>query len=120
MRPNQVLIRAVDLADERRGDALLAGADQHWLGPDRTAAAAVRAAGRARLVLEQGDALAVDGDIDVLEPCVRPGDEVDLEHVLAIGREDVLDDHAAARAERRTLHVVPWVLRHISRAGVAR
>ena len=120
VRPNQVFVGAVGLAHERRRDALLAGADKHRLGPDRTAAAAVGAAGRARLVFEQGDPLAVDGDIDVLEPGVRPGDEVDLEHVLAIGREDVVDDHAAAGAERRALDVVPRVLRHIPRVGVDR
>src|SRR4029077_9962584 len=107
VRANQVLVRGVDLAHERSRDSLLTGADQHRLGPDRTAAAAVGAARGARLVFEQGDPLAVDRDIDVLEPGVRPGDEIDLEHVLAIRREDVLDDHAAAGAERRAPDVVP-------------
>ena len=120
VRANQIFVRPVDPAHERGGDALLTGAHENRLGADRAAAAAVRAARGARLGLEQRDPLAVDRDVDVLEPRVRTRHQIDLEHVLAVGRKDVLDDHAAARPERRAFDVVPGVLRDVARARVDR
>ena len=45
------------------------------------------------------------------------GGERHLEHVLAVGREHVVDDHAAARAVRRALDVIPRMLRHVARVA---
>ena len=81
-------------------------------------AAAVGAAGRAGLVLEQRDALAVDRESMSSKRALSPELSVDLEHVLGVGREDVVDDHAAARAVRRALDVIPRVLRHVAGVGV--
>ena len=67
---------------------------------------------------EQRHALAVDRDVDVLEARVVAVGERHLERVLAVGGEHVIDDHAAARAVRRALDVVPRVLRHVGLVGV--
>ncbi len=73
---------------------------------------------RAVLVLQQRHALAVDRDVDVLEARVVAVGERDLERVLAVGGKDVIDDHAAARAVRRALDVVPRMLRDVGLVGV--
>ena len=90
--------------------------DEDRLGAHRRRAAAVGAACRSGLVLEQRDALAVDRDVDVFEARVRRRTStIDFEDVLAVGREHVVDDHAAARAVRRAVDVIPRVLRDVAR-----
>ena len=54
-----------------------------------------------RLVADERDALAVDRDVDVLEPGIVAAGERHLERVLGVGREHVLGHQPAARAERR-------------------
>ena len=74
--------------------------------------------------VEQLHALAVDRDLELLALDLSQqivevaGDPVDLDHVLAVGRELVLDEHAAARAERQPLDVA--VLRRVGRRVVHR
>ena len=117
MRANQVFVRTVEPSHERRGQALLPGADEHRLGAHGAAAAAVRsgrAAGGARLVQEQRDALAVDRHVDVLEPRVGAGVQRDLEDVFRVGRKHVVHDDAPARAVRGAVDVIPRMLRDVA------
>ena len=120
VRANQVFVRTVDLLDERGGDLVLAGLDEDRLGAKRRLAAAVGAGDVDQLVLHQRDALAVDRNVDVLEAGVLARVERHLELVFTVGGEHVVDDHAAARAERRALDAVPRVLRHVRRIRVGR
>ena len=98
---------------------MLARLDQDRVGAHRYGAAAVGAARRAGLVLDQGDAFTVNRDIDVLVARVRSGHQIHFEHIFRVRRKDVLDDRAAARAVRRALDVIPRMLRHISGAAVS-
>jgi hypothetical protein len=118
VRANQIFVRSFELAHERRGDPVLPGANHDRLGADNARPAAVGAAGGAGLVFDQRDAFAVDGDVDVLEARVAARVDRHLEDVFSVSREDVLDDHAAARAVRRTLEVIPGMLRQVTGVGV--
>ena len=84
---------------------------------------ALAVAGRVRDLLvpvEQLHPLAVDRDLELLAldlPEHRlevAGDALHLERVFAVGRELVLDQHAAARAERQPFDVI--VLRRVGAA----
>src|SRR5207247_130744 len=73
VRTNQVLVRAIEAPDERGGHALLTRADEDRLGPNQPGPASVRTARGSALVFQQRDPLAVDGEVDVLEPRVGSG-----------------------------------------------
>ena len=118
VRTNQVFVGAVDLLDERGGDLVLAGLDENRLGAQRRLAAAVGAGDVDQLIRDQRDALAINRNVDVLEARVLARVEGHLELVFAVRGEDVVDDHAAARAERRARDAIPRVLRHVGRVGV--
>src|SRR5262249_3392533 len=96
VRPDQVFVRTIELADERRGDLVLTGLQENRLGAHGHGAATAGPAGRTGLVLDQRDALAVDRHVDVLEARVRSRHEIDLEDVLGVGRKHMIDDQAAA------------------------
>ena len=117
MRANQVFVGAIGSADERRGDTMLTRAHDERLGTNGGATSTVRAASRFRVV-DQADALSVDGYVDVFEPRVVPRAESHLEHIFAVRGKDVVDDHAASRSVRRAFDVVPRVLREINRVRV--
>ncbi len=61
--------------------------------------------------MEQSNPLAVHRDVDVLELRADAALDVDPEGVEAVGRKVVLADDAAARAVRRAVEMIPWVLR---------
>ena len=115
---NQVLVGTVDLADERSRHLVLPGADHNRFGADGATATAVGAARRSGLVREQPDTFAVNGDVDVLELREQIRRELHLEHVFGVGREHVIDDDAAARAERCAVDVIPGMLRDVAGVGV--
>ena len=106
-RRDQIDDRAFEPLDERGGDALRAGLDVHRRRLERQARGRLR---HARVDVENRLALAVDRNLDLLagvgpaeQHAARVGVELDLEDVVAVGREGVRTDEAAARAERRAL-----------------
>ena len=112
----KILVRAFEPADERGRDPCCAGADQDRLGAHRHAAAAVgrRRPGRSRTSAAPRARRRSRCRCPRSGRC-RPTMIAQLEHVLAVGREDVVDHDAAARAVRRALDVIPRVLRHVAR-----
>ena len=118
VRADQIFVRPFEAANERSRNLMLPRAHQNRLRAHATRAAPVGAAGRLRLVLEQRHALAVDRDVDVLEPRVRSRVERHLEHVFRVSGKHVIDHEAAARPERRAVDVIPRMLRHVARRGV--
>ena len=119
VRPDEVFVRPLLALDEGRGDAVLSGPDEDRFRPDGREAAVIRPAAAPRVV-EERDALAIDRDVEVLHAGVGAGGEDEREGVLAVGREGVLHDHPAARAEGGPLDVVPRVLRDVLRVLVRR
>ncbi len=113
MRLDQIFVRAVAALDEGRRDLVLAGLDEHGIGEQRRRAAAIGGDLRTVLIREQRHTLTVDRNVDVFEARVVAVGEGHFEGVLAVGREHVIDDHAAARAIRRALDVIPRMLRHV-------
>ena len=118
VRLDQIFVRTVGALDECGRDLVLAGLDEHRIREERCRAAAVGGDLRTVLVGEQRHALAVDRNVDVLEARVVAVGERHFERVLAVGREHVIDDHAAARAVRRAFDVIPRVLRDVGLVGV--
>ena len=113
-RHQQIVNRAIELLDERGGDALRAGLDVNRRRHQLEAVLRIGLA-HARVEIEQRDALAVDRDLDLFLEVVgghrvAAGEAAErlvvqrrLEHVVAVGRERVHDRHAAARAHRRAV-----------------
>ena len=124
VRPDQIFVRPVGAAHERDGHVLLAR-----LHGDRIGHVEIRAERRvgrrggaihALLVVEERDALAVDRDVDVLEVRSDAAFDDHAELIHPVGGEDVLGDDAAARTERRAVHVIPRMLRRERRRLVRR
>ena len=74
----------------------------------------------AALITEQGSALAVHRNVEVLEPRADTAGNIETKLVLAVSRKAVHGDNPATRAVRRTLHVIPRVLRAEGRRAVGR
>ena len=109
-----VLVRPLDRAHERRRDPALACPHEDRLGADRHRRAS------AVLKADEGAALPVDRDVDVLEAGPLTEERLDRKHVLPVHREVVGHDHAAARPVRRALDMIPGVLRDVDRVRVFR
>jgi hypothetical protein len=118
VRPDEIFVGALRAAHERRRDLVLAGTQHDRFRLDRIRPASVSTARRRRLVREQGDALAIDGDVDVFVARAIAAVEGDLEDIFAVGREHMIDDHPAARAVGRTLDMIPGMLRDVGGVGV--
>ena len=113
-RHQQVVDRAVELLHERGGDALRAGLDVHGRRHQLEAVLRIGLA-HPRVEIDQRDALAVDGELDLLFEVVgrhrvAAGQAAErlvmqrrLQHVMAVGRERMHDRRAAARAHRRAI-----------------
>ena len=116
VRADQVLVRPVHLADEGRGEAMLAGPDQHRLGAHREALAALEVDVAA--VAHQREPLPVHRDVDVVVALPPTRHEGHGEYVLAVGREGVQHADPAARAEGGAGCALPLVLRDRGRVRV--
>ncbi len=106
-RRHQVVHRPFEPPQERRRHALRASLHIDRLGLERQARGGLV---HPRVDVEEGGALAVDGDLDLLTPggvaeqhAEGLGEEIHAEGVVAIGRERVHDRDAAAGAERRAV-----------------
>ena len=117
-RLDQVVVGTVDAADEGGGHAALSGPDERRVGLDGRAAAEVGPTAREGPGSQQGDGLAVDGDVDILVTRAASALDHRGEDVLAVGRKIMGDHDAAASAVGRALHVLPSVLRSIWRGVV--
>ena len=100
VRPDQVLVRAIELAHERRGDAMLSGADHDRLGahdgPPRPSAPP---AGPGRTSSARRSPL-----IEMSMSSKRAFDpRPSRSRTYSASAGNTFDDHAAAGAERRTL-----------------
>jgi len=115
MRLDEILVRAVHLLHEAHTQRALAARDGEGLGEQ--VVGAERQVGRfavaidAAIVAQQRHALAVDGDIDVLDRTSHAAAHVHADLIDAVGREGVLDHHAAARAVGGAVDLIPRVLR---------
>ena len=118
MGTDQVFVRSVLPPDEGGGDPPGAGADEDGPGQGDHATPPVGAGPAVRVVGQERDPLAVDRDVDVLEPRVGAGGEGHPEGVFGVRRERVVHHQPAARAVGRALDVVPGVLREVLRVGV--
>ena len=109
-----VLVGTLDDVDERCRDLALAGGHEDRFGLDGG-----HGAHGVVLEPEERDRFPVDGDVDVLGRDLVAAAELRLhpEDVLAVRGEVVRHHHPAPGAERRSLDLVPGVLRHLQ--GVA-
>ena len=118
--PILIFDRPVELLRERSRNPLRSGVNL-----DRRSLDAVLGQRHRRIDIDQRHPLAVHRDFDLLALALihaeqRTGGRVvesDLENVLAVGRKIVHHRHAAARSERRALHVA--YLREHARNGVS-
>ena len=119
VRTNQIFVWTIESFDERGCDTMLSGFDQDRFGWNRRRAAAIRVTrADADFPSHQCDTLAVDGNVDVFKSRVVTGRDRHGKHIFRVGRKHVIHDHAAARAEWRTVHVIPRMLRRGARLGV--
>ena len=109
-RHDQVVGRSIEMLDEHRRDAMLAGLDVDLRRLHRQAVRILLV--HARVDVHQRHALAVDRDFDLLasigaaeQVAGRSHVQHDLEVVFAVGREHVQHRQAAAGAERRAFDV---------------
>ena len=118
VRADQVFVWPVGPLDERCRHPVLARPDGNRLRLGAVADPVVEAAhSRVCVVKNEGDPLAVDRDVDVIEPRVVSAAEREPEDVFAVCRKDMVDHHSAPRPVRGALDVVPRVLREVLRVG---
>ena len=117
-RLDEIVVGPVDAPHEGGRHRALSGADEGRAGLDGRTAAEVGASAREGAGRQQGDGLAVDGDVHILVAGAPPTLDHRGDDVFAVGREVVGHHDSAAGAVGRSLNVLPGVLGAVGRGVV--